>query len=131
MMTKTDHITYWKTIAEKDIIAVEHLFEKGDYVHSLFFAHLLLEKLLKAHFVKDNPTNFPPKIHNLTRLEALTNLGLAQSEIVFLERMTDFQLEGRYPDYTLNLYQRCTQSYTKVILDEVQSLANLLLNRLP
>jgi HEPN domain-containing protein len=51
-MEKKDYIEYWKSTAEKDWEAVGHLFEKGDYLHALFFAHLVLEKLLKAHHVK-------------------------------------------------------------------------------
>ncbi|MEI6091420.1 MAG: hypothetical protein WCR42_13275 [bacterium] len=31
---------------------MEHLFESGDYSYSLFIGHLVLEKILKAHFVK-------------------------------------------------------------------------------
>lgn len=60
-MTKSEYVDYWKTISDKDWTAVVHLFEKSDYLHSLFFAHLVLEKMLKAHFVKDNISDFPPK----------------------------------------------------------------------
>jgi hypothetical protein len=48
-MEKKDYIEYWKSTAEKDWEAVGHLFEKGDYLHA---AHLVLEKLLKAHHLK-------------------------------------------------------------------------------
>lgn len=75
-MTKQDYIAYWKTTAEKDWTAVEHLFEKGDYLHSLFFAHLVLEKLMKAHWVKDNQGSIPPKVHNLVYLAGQTRLSL-------------------------------------------------------
>lgn len=64
-MTKVEYINYWKLTAEKDWDAVGHLFEKGDYLHALFFAHLVVEKILKAHFVKDNTADIPPKTHNL------------------------------------------------------------------
>ena len=60
-MNKSDYIEYWRLTAGKDWEAAGHLFEKGDYLHSLFFAHLVLEKLLKAHFVKTMPPIFHPK----------------------------------------------------------------------
>ena len=59
-MNKSDYINYWRITALKDWDAVGHLFEKGDYLHALFFGHLVLEKLLKAHFVHDNLSGFPP-----------------------------------------------------------------------
>lgn len=50
IMTKQEYIAYWKTAAEKDWEVVQNLFDKANYPHALFFAHLVLEKLLKAHF---------------------------------------------------------------------------------
>jgi HEPN domain-containing protein len=41
-------VQYWLTTATDDLIAAEHLFQSGDYTHALFFAHLYLEKVLKA-----------------------------------------------------------------------------------
>lgn len=35
-MTKSEYIEYWRLTAEKDWVAVGHLFEKGDYLHALF-----------------------------------------------------------------------------------------------
>jgi len=41
--------------------AMIHLFEKGDNTWSLFIGHLVLEKLLKAWYVKvDSNTSFYP-----------------------------------------------------------------------
>lgn len=50
----------------------------------------VLEKLPKAHWVKDNHDNHPPRTHNLIKLSSQINFKLTE----------DFQLEGRYPDYT-------------------------------
>jgi len=60
-MSKQEYIEYWKQAADKDWVVVTNLFEKANYPHSLFFAHLVLEKLLKAHFVKDNENDHPPE----------------------------------------------------------------------
>jgi HEPN domain-containing protein len=67
-MTKSDHILYWKSSAAKSLQAANHLFEKNDFVESLFFAHLALEKILKARWVADNDADFPPRTHNLLTL---------------------------------------------------------------
>ena len=99
MMTKQQHIDYWVETAEKDWIVVQQLFDAKSYIHALFWAHLVLEKLCKAHWVKDNIGNTPPKIHNLINLIAKTNAKLPKTDKDFLSILNQFQLEGRYPDY--------------------------------
>ena len=116
--------------AEKDWNVVLSLFKDGNYVHSLFFAHLSLEKLLKAHWVKDNEENFPVKTHSLVRLAESTKLVFTEDQLVFLERMNDFQLEGRYPDYQFKIYQLCTKKFTAPVLEKVQAIRTLLIGKL-
>ncbi len=48
-MTKQEHINYWVTAAENDWGTVQNIFKATEYIYALFFAHLVLEKLLKAH----------------------------------------------------------------------------------
>ena len=64
-MDKKQIIEYWVNSASHDWDAVNSLFKTGNYMHSLFFAHLTIEKLLKAHWVKDNEEDYPPRVHNL------------------------------------------------------------------
>jgi HEPN domain-containing protein len=120
MMTKEQHIEYWIKSAESDMEAIEALFEADKFIHALFFAHLVLEKWCKAHFVKDNESNIPPKTHNLVRLTQLTNLDLEEEQLLFLEEFNDFQLEGRYPDYLFEINRRCDKIYTTQLLEQVK-----------
>jgi HEPN domain-containing protein len=130
-MNKTDHITYWKLSAEKSWNASKHLFEKADYVESLFFAHLALEKLIKAHWVKDNVQDIPPRIHNIRRLAEDTILVLDTNQVGLMEKMNTFQMEGRYPDYRFTIYQMFDQKNSKEVLDETEILYQWLLKQLP
>ncbi|MDR3610586.1 MAG: HEPN domain-containing protein, partial [Ignavibacteriaceae bacterium] len=59
---KTAQIEYWKTTAISDLETSEILIEKGKTVHGLFWCHLTIEKMLKAHYVKAN-NEFAPKTH--------------------------------------------------------------------
>ena len=86
-MTKLEHIEYWKISSEKDLPTIELLFDKGHFPQALFFGHLVLEKALKAHWVKDNEDNIPPKIHNLTKIASQTNLDLLIDDLKFLGKM--------------------------------------------
>ena len=48
----------------------------------------------------------------------------------WLERMNDFQLEGRYPDYQFKIYQICTREFTTQILNKVKTIRICLLESL-
>ncbi len=115
-MTKQEHITYWVETADKDWAAIQTMYKAKTYLHALFFAHLVLEKLLKAHWVKDNEENFPPKVHNLLNILAKTTLQLPDADKDFLATMNQFQLGGRYPDYKLELYKKLDLSKQKKFL---------------
>jgi hypothetical protein len=91
----------------------------------------VLEKLLKAHFVKDNAIDFPPRIHNLVRLAGQTKLVFAANDLLFLDRMNDYQMEGRYPDYQFLIFQICDRQHTENLLAEAEKIRLWLLNQLP
>lgn len=119
-MDKAAYIDYWKLTAEKDWIAANHLFEKGDYLHSLFFGHLVIEKLLKAHWVKDNQSDVPPKSHNLLFLSSQTMLNPDSDILRLFSQINQFQLDGRYPDYKMNMYKIADETYTQALLINIE-----------
>jgi len=65
--------------------------------HALFFAHLSLEKILKA-LVTRATANVPPRSHDLLRLAELAGLALTAQQRGFLARFQQHCLAGRYPD---------------------------------
>lgn len=66
-------VKHWIETADIDRRAMKHLFEKGDFHWSLFMGHLVVEKLLKALYIKVNKEQ-PPFIHNLSRLLERTKI---------------------------------------------------------
>lgn len=90
-------IDYWRTGSDEDLAAAESLREKGHFRHSLFFAHLALEKMLKALVVRQTKDD-PPRIHSLIRLAKCAGLPLDQEREDLLREFGEYQLEGRYPD---------------------------------
>lgn len=97
MVNVEKHITYWLTGAKEDWEVAKELVASGRYRHGLFFGHLGLEKLLKAHVCRYT-TDVAPRLHNLVRLAELIELPLDQGQIDFLAEMNAFNLESRYPD---------------------------------
>jgi len=90
-------ISYWRSGAEEDLAAARALLEKGHLRHALFFAHLGMEKMLKAHVTRET-RSIPPRIHNLVRLAEIARLPLSPEQRVSLRQFDIYQSEGRYPD---------------------------------
>jgi HEPN domain-containing protein len=72
-----------------------------------------LEKILKALFVDRNDNTIPPKIHNLVRLAEYAKLQLDDEQKFSLDKINDFNVQARYPDYKLEFYQRCDEKYAQ------------------
>lgn len=130
IMTKEDHIAYWVDTAKKDWRAVQNMYQSKDYLHALFFAHLVLEKLCKALWVKNNAGNTPPKIHNLVKLLNESGVQYSDEQLDFINIMNTFQLEGRYPDYTQRLYKTYKSKNTGEILKHVKQFIQWLRSKL-
>ena len=69
-----DHINHWLKNAEHDLDTAESLFQNEKYDWCLFLGHLVLEKALKALYVKTNENKLPPKTHNLLKLAEKTTI---------------------------------------------------------
>jgi HEPN domain-containing protein len=130
MMTKEQHINHWVKSAQRDWVAAENAYNVKDYLHSLFWAHLTIEKLAKAHWVKNNPDNYPPRIHNIVSLLQRSNIDLGNEMMIFLEEFNDFQLSGRYQDYLDEIYMSCTEDFTREQLDKVEEVRQCLIKML-
>ncbi|MBX7244915.1 MAG: HEPN domain-containing protein [Candidatus Sumerlaeaceae bacterium] len=95
-MDTAGQVKYWVDGAREDWEAAVDLVHQGRMRHGLFFAHLALEKALKAHV--SLRTNTPPaRIHNLVRLAQTAGLALTDDVMDLLADMNQFNLEGRYP----------------------------------
>jgi HEPN domain-containing protein len=116
--------------AKKDWRAIQNMYKSKDYLHALFFAHLHLEKLCKALWVKQSKGNHPPKIHNLVRILNEINIQYSPEQMDFMNIMNNFQLEGRYPDYLNKLYKMYKNKNTGEILEHVKTLSKWLQSQL-
>ncbi|MCD4721016.1 MAG: HEPN domain-containing protein [Desulfobacula sp.] len=111
-MKINEHIKYWIDSSDDDFQAMTHLFEKGDYTWSLFIGHLVLEKLLKAWYVKLN-SKTPPFIHDLVRLAEKADLILDDEQKDILDTISTFNIRGRYDDYRREFHKKCSNAFTK------------------
>jgi len=89
-------VDYWRKGAQEDWEVARGLLENGKTRHGMFFAHLALEKLLKAQVCRKTE-QIAPRIHNLVRLSEIADLTPEPEFVDILAEMNEFNLEGRYP----------------------------------
>jgi HEPN domain-containing protein len=106
-----EHIRYWVESAEHDLDAARSLLDSGRYDWCLFIGHLVLEKALKALYVRDNQNQLPPRTHDLVKLAEKTTVVFTMEQKVFLDEVNDFNLEVRYPDYRSSFNKTCTKDF--------------------
>ncbi len=129
-MGKKEIIQHWITMAERDWMSVLTLHQAGQHVHALFFCHLVIEKIMKAHWARDNEENEPPRIHDLEYLYNQTDLKIAPEQVDLLGVMNSWNLEGRYQDYKDKFYKRASRTYTEEKIKQVDNLRLWLLSEL-
>ena len=90
-------ISFWRDSADEDLAVAHELVRRSRIRHGLFFAHLALEKALKAHVCRVTK-DIAPRLHNLVRLAELAELDLKAAQVDILAEMNSFNIEGRYHD---------------------------------
>jgi HEPN domain-containing protein len=113
-------IKYWIETSDDDFETMMAMFETKRFNWSLFVGHLMIEKLLKAYYVKSKQ-DFPPFIHNLLRLAELAGIGMTGEQKVFFVTVTAFNINARYDDYKLSFQKKCTLEYTTKWINELKT----------
>ena len=74
--------------------------------------HLVIEKLLKAYYIKFVNENHP-FIHDLLRITEKSNMELNEEQKEFFATVTTFNINARYGDYKTQFYKICTKEFTE------------------
>ena len=90
-------VAYWRDVADEDWVVACSLIRQQHTRHGLFFAHLALEKAIKAHVCRVT-RDLAPRTHNLVRLAEVASLRMSDEQIDVLAEFNAFSLEGRYPE---------------------------------
>jgi len=114
-------IRYWIDSSEEDYETMIAMFESKRYNWSLFVGHLMIEKLLKALYVKKF-NNYPPFIHNLLRLAEKCNLELTEEQKINLATITVFNINTRYDDFKMSFQKKCTRDFTTIWIKKLKEI---------
>jgi HEPN domain-containing protein len=97
-MTVEDRIQYWVHVADDDLKIGFTMF-RGEHFHYVgFMCHQVIEKLLKACYVKVNekPAPFTHDSEVLARKSGIWDL-LTTEQRTFINSVTLYNIEARYP----------------------------------
>lgn len=114
-------IQYWLEGSEEDFETMIAMYNSKRYSWALFIGHLIIEKLLKAYYIKKK-LDYPPYIHNLLRLAELSGINLTEERKVSLLTITAFNINARYDDYKNSFNKKCTVEYTSKWIEEIKEL---------
>lgn len=112
-------IKYWSDSSDEDFDTMITMYESKKFSWALFVGHLMIEKLLKAFYVKIN-NDYPPFIHNLLRLAEKCNMELTDDQRLFLVTVTAFNINARYDDYKMSFQQKCTPEFTATWIENLK-----------
>ena len=112
-MNNIDLIKYWFKSADEDYDTMLYLKVGKKNTWCLFMGHLVIEKLLKGLYVKNNPNaSMVPKIHNLILLSQKAKLKVPTEIREKIQTINTFNISARYDDYKRTFDEKCTDSYT-------------------
>lgn len=123
MLNIDKQIAHWRKGAAEDWLVAQELVVRDKIRHGLFFAHLALEKTLKAHVCRETGEMAPP-IHNLVRLAERSGVSLSDAYIDLLAEVNEFNIEGRYPEMQLPALSRAEADGYVARIDEVLTCLN-------
>jgi len=114
-------IGYWKESAELNYRTMLNLLKTGDLSWALFMGHLVIEKLLKAHYVR--LTGHPAIMtHDLLRLSEKAGLSLPPQFAEWLDEITTFNINTRYDSYKQDFYRLCTKEFTDKWIKRIEEI---------
>ncbi len=114
-------VSYWITMSDNDYDTLMDLYKVKRNNWALFIGHLVIEKLLKATFVKQNKKH-PPLIHDLLKIAMKANLALDNEQKLILDSISSFNINARYDNYKLEFYKKCSNEYTNEWIEKIINL---------
>lgn len=116
---KDKDVQSWLDASRYDLKTAVALLESRRNVYVLFMCQQSLEKLLKAH-IASRTGGFPPRVHNLVRLAELAGLEVSDKEREFLERLSLYYIQSRYPPEVLVLAKKVSSSGAAAHLQQTE-----------
>ena len=122
-------IKHWHESSDQNYSTMQNLIKTKEYSWTLFMGHLVVEKLLKALYVK-RLHKHPVFSHDLLRLAKMIDVELPNGYDEWLDEITTFNLNTRYDDYKQSFYKLCTVDFFNEWIYKIETLRQWLINQL-
>lgn len=130
-MNNIDLMNFWIDSSEEDYNIMNVLYTNKKNCYCLFFGHLVIEKLLKALYAKNNKNApYAPRSHDLLYLAEKARLNLTEKNKDTLDIITQFNINARYDNYKKEFYNKCSDSYTLEQIKTIEEVRTWLKNLL-
>ena len=120
-MNSIDLMEYWFKSSDEDYDTMLYMKAGKKNTWCLFMGHLVIEKLLKGLYAKNNLNDpIAPKIHNLILLSQKANLEVPAEIREKIQTINTFNISARYDDYKKTFDEKCTDDYTSEQVKNVE-----------
>ncbi|MFO7723391.1 MAG: HEPN domain-containing protein [Bacteroidales bacterium] len=114
-------IHYYIESSDKDFKTMMDLYQTRNNAWALFIGHLVVEKLLKALYLK-RTNEFPPLIHDLRRILEKAGFEPEENQKIILDSISRFNIRARYDDYKQSFNKLCTDSFTEEWIGKIKEI---------
>ncbi len=122
-------VNYWKNSSEQNYQTMKNLLKSKDYNWALFLGHLVLEKLLKALYVKKHQKH-SVFTHDLLRLSKKIELKTSKDQEEWLDEISTFNINARYDNYKQDFQRLCDENFTLFWVEKIENLRQWLIRQL-
>ena len=112
---------YWLSSSDKDYEVLLDLFQSRNYNWALFLGHIVLEKLIKAYFVKKNGVHAPYS-HDLRLLAKKCEIDFPADMTLQLDVITSFNINARYDSFKEDFQKRCTPEFSDEWINNIKTI---------
>jgi len=122
-------VNYWKNSSEQNYQTMKNLLKSKDYNWALFLGHLVLEKLLKALYVKKYQKH-SMFTHDLLRLSKKIELKTSKDQEEWLDEISTFNINARYDNYKQDFQRLCDENFTLFWVEKIENIRQWLIRQL-
>ena len=116
-MNNTELVRYWFESSDNDYETMQVLYKNKKNTWCLFIGHLVIEKLLKGIYARNNTEN---PIHNLILLSQKAKLIVPANIREKIQIINTFNISARYDDYKRSFDNKCTDNYTEMQVRNIE-----------
>lgn len=122
-MSDFDKIDYWLEMVDYDLETAKAMLKSKRYLYVGYMCNQVIEKMLKAYYVKVKSTQ-PPYTHKLIRLAEESNIYklFDDNQKDFLDIISPLNIEARYPTQKQDLLASLTEEKCINIIERTEEL---------